>query len=146
MPSYRVQRPSECDEVAGNEPRPLVNQLIKRVLAVGTRLAKIDRAGIAGHALAIEHHLLTVALHCQLLQVGRKPLQVLLVRQYGHRLRAEEIGVPDGQQAHYARADCDRTAPYGSARPSRWQPPSIARKFSGPMASIVDSPIADIIE
>src|SRR4051794_184103 len=100
VPSYRGQRASKCDKVAGNEPRSLVNQLIKRVLTVRTRLAKIDRAGVAGHALAIEHHLLTVALHCELLQVSGKPLQVLLIRQYSHRLCTEEIVVPNGQQAH----------------------------------------------
>ena len=41
---------------------------------------------------------LAVALHRQLLEVGGKPLQVLVVRQDGDRLGAEEVGVPDGQE------------------------------------------------
>src|SRR2546429_4036019 len=46
---------------------------------------------------------LSVALHRQLLQISRKPLEVLLVRQHRNRLRAEEIGVPDAQKAHEHR-------------------------------------------
>ena len=44
-----------------------------------------------------------VALHRQLLQIGRESLQVLLVRQHRDGLGAEEIVVPDGQQAHEHR-------------------------------------------
>ena len=47
--------------------------------------------------------MLAVALHRQLLQIGRKPLQVLLVGQHRNGLRAEEVVVPDGQQAHEHR-------------------------------------------
>ena len=47
--------------------------------------------------------MLAVALHRQLLQIRRKSLQVLLVGQDSHGLRAEEIVVPDGQQAHEHR-------------------------------------------
>ena len=42
--------------------------------------------------------MLAVALHRQLLQVRGKALQVLLVREDGHRLGAEEIRVPHRQQ------------------------------------------------
>ena len=47
--------------------------------------------------------MLAVALHGQLLQIGRKALQVLLVGQDRDGLGAEEIVVPDGQQAHEHR-------------------------------------------
>ena len=47
--------------------------------------------------------MLAVALHRQLLQIGGKALQILLVGQHGDGLRAEEIVVPDGQQAHQHR-------------------------------------------
>ncbi len=47
--------------------------------------------------------MLAVALHRQLLEVGREALEVLLIRQHGHRLRAEEVRVPDRQQAHQDR-------------------------------------------
>ena len=44
--------------------------------------------------------MLAIALHGELLQVGREALQVLLVGQDGDRLRVEEVVVPDGEQAH----------------------------------------------
>src|SRR5258707_15096377 len=40
--SQRVERVSEGDEVARNESRALVDQLVERRLAVGTRLARVD--------------------------------------------------------------------------------------------------------
>ena len=63
--------------------------------------------------------MLAVALHRQLLQIGREALQVLLVGQHRDRLRAEEVVVPDAEQAHAAPAGSARTARCGSARPSR---------------------------
>ena len=47
--------------------------------------------------------MLAVALHRQLLEVGREALQVLLVGQDRDGLRAEEVVVPDAEQAHQHR-------------------------------------------
>ena len=47
--------------------------------------------------------MLAVALHGQLLEIGGESFQVLLVRQYGDRLGAEEIVVPDAQKPHQHR-------------------------------------------
>ena len=63
--------------------------------------------------------MLAVALHRQLLEVGREALQVLVVRQHRDRLRAEEIVVPDASAGPSAPAGSARTARCGSARPSR---------------------------
>ena len=41
----RIQRLFEGDKVTRNEPRSLMNQLVKRVLAVGTWLAPVNGAG-----------------------------------------------------------------------------------------------------
>ena len=41
----RIERLLERDEVARNEPGSLMDQLIEGVLAVGSRLAPINRAG-----------------------------------------------------------------------------------------------------
>ena len=46
MPAERIERLAEGDEVARNQPRALMDQLIERVLAVGARLAPVDRAGV----------------------------------------------------------------------------------------------------
>src|SRR5580704_10245971 len=95
--AQRVQRLTEADKVAGDQPGSLMDQLIKRVLAVGSGLSPIDRSGVTGDGFTIERHMLSVALHGQLLEIGRKPLQILLVRKHADRLRAEEIVVPDGE-------------------------------------------------
>ena len=103
VPAKRVERLGERDEVAGNEPRSLMDQLVEGVLAVGSRLAPVDGAGLVGDFVAIERDVLAVALHRQLLQIGREALQVLLVGQHRHGLGAEEVVVPDRQQAHEHR-------------------------------------------
>ena len=46
MPAERVERLGEADEVAGDQPRALVDQLIEGMLAVGAGLAPIDRARV----------------------------------------------------------------------------------------------------
>src|SRR5271157_6409612 len=93
-----TQRLSEGVEVAGNKPRPLVDQLIERVLAIGSRLAPINRACRVIHLGTLEGHVLAVALHGQLLEIGGESFQVLLVGQHSNRLSAEEIVVPDAQK------------------------------------------------
>src|SRR5579871_399958 len=103
MGTQRVQRPAESDEVAGDEARPLMDQLIERMLAVRPGLAPVDRTGVVVHGDAIDGHMLAVALHGQLLEIGGKALEVLLVGKHGHGLGAEEIIVPEGEQAHEHR-------------------------------------------
>ena len=46
MPAKRIERLGEGDEVARDEPGSLMNQLIERVLPVGSRLAPVDRTGV----------------------------------------------------------------------------------------------------
>ena len=46
MAAERVERFDEGDEVAGDQPRALVDQLVEGVLAVGAGLAPVDRAGV----------------------------------------------------------------------------------------------------
>src|SRR5215469_6394501 len=95
-----MQRFGKGDEVARDEPGSLVNQLIERVLAVGSGFAPVNRAGLVSHPLAGERNVLAIALHRQLLKVSGKTFQVLLVGQHSHRLRSEEIAVPDAQETH----------------------------------------------
>jgi len=60
------------------------------------------RAMLAGYHELDEHFrtapferdVLAVAFHCQLLQIGREPLQILLVRQHRNGLRTEEVVIP----------------------------------------------------
>ena len=46
VPAERVERLAEADEVAGDEPRALVDELVEGVLAVGAGLAPVDGAGL----------------------------------------------------------------------------------------------------
>src|SRR5689334_25292844 len=61
----RVEGLVERDEVARNESRSLMNQLVERVLSVGTGLAPVDRAGTIGDFTAMNGDVLAIALHRQ---------------------------------------------------------------------------------
>jgi len=58
------------------------------MLAVGARLAPVDRASIPGNPIVLERDLLAVALHGQPPQVDGKALDALLVRQDRNRFCA----------------------------------------------------------
>src|SRR5580658_2745248 len=81
-----IERLRERDEVARNEFSSLMDQLVERMLAVGSRLAPTNRAGLVVHVSAVERDVLAVALHCQLLQIRREALQVLLVGKHASRV------------------------------------------------------------
>src|SRR5262249_14628834 len=103
MPAELVERLCEGDEVAGNEPGALMDQLIERVLAIGSGLAPVDRTGLMVHRRPGERHVLAVALHRQLLEISRKALEILVVGQYRDRLSAEKVVVPDAEETHEHR-------------------------------------------
>src|SRR3954447_16569480 len=63
----RVQCLRESDEVAGDEPRPLVDELVEAVLAVGAGFAPVDRSCLVVDPPPVERDGLTVRLHRQLL-------------------------------------------------------------------------------
>src|ERR1039458_3544305 len=100
MASERIERPAETDEVARDQFRPLVDELVERMLAVGAGLAPVNRSRLIIDGRAFERDVLAVGFHRQLLEIGGKALEVLLVRQYRDGLRTEEIVVPDSEQAH----------------------------------------------
>src|SRR4029077_1291596 len=103
MPAQGIKGSSKRDEIAGYESRSLMDQLIERMLAISPRLTPINRPGVAIHRKAVDCHVLAVALHGELLEIGRKALEVLLIRQYSDRLSAEEVVVPDAEQTHQYR-------------------------------------------
>src|SRR5919197_5395472 len=103
MPAQPVEWLSEGDEVAGNEPCALMDQLVERMLTVGAGLTPVDRTGLTVDRRAGERHVLAVALHRQLLKIGREALEILVVGQNRDRLRAEEIVVPDAEETHEYR-------------------------------------------
>ena len=70
MSAEWVERLGEGDEVAGDEAGALVDELVEAVLAVRAGLAPVDRTCVGIHMVAIEFHMLAVALHGELLEVG----------------------------------------------------------------------------
>src|SRR5689334_21180913 len=82
MAAEPVERVGERDEVARHEPGALVDQLVERVLTVGTRFAPVDRTGLMVDRGSGKRYVLAVALHRQLLKIGRESLQILVVRQH----------------------------------------------------------------
>src|SRR5262249_61127326 len=103
MSSKRIERLSERDEVARNKTRPLMDQLVERVLTVCSRLSPVNRSGRMNDCRSIYSDMFAVALHRQLLQIGRETLQVLFVRQYSDSLGIEEIAVPHSKKTQKHR-------------------------------------------
>src|SRR3954454_4745089 len=96
MRPKRIERLDECNEVAGNQSRSLMDQLIEGMLAIGARFAPINWAGFAINFSALQRDSLAVAFHCELLQIGGKSLQVLLVGQNRDGGCTQEIVIPNG--------------------------------------------------
>ena len=74
--------------------RALVEQLVKRMLAVGALAAPGDRRGVLADRFAVGAHPLAVTFHLQLLQIGGQLLQPMVVGQYDVAVRAEKVQVP----------------------------------------------------
>ncbi|SKZ30717.1 Uncharacterised protein [Mycobacteroides abscessus subsp. abscessus] len=99
----------EADEVGGHQTCSLVEQLVEGVLAVGTRLAPEDLAGVGGHVLAVGLDRLTVGLHRQLLQVRGEACHVVRIGEHHPRLCVPEVRVPESDQCQqYGRVALQR--------------------------------------
>ena len=72
MGAERIERLPESDKVARDQPGALMDQLIERMLAVGPRFAPVDRPCCCGDRLPVEGDVLAVALHRELLEIGRE--------------------------------------------------------------------------
>src|SRR5215470_12931057 len=103
MPAKRIERLGKSDEITRDEPSALMNELVERVLPIGSWLTPVNRTGIASDLLSVQRNVLSIALHRQLLEIGGKALQILLIRQHSHCLSVEKVVVPKRQQAHQHR-------------------------------------------
>ena len=142
----RVRRGGDGDEVGRDHLGALVDQLVEGVLPVGARLAPEHLAGLRGDRRAVLADALAVGLHGQLLQVRGEPVQVLRVRQHGVAAGAEEVDVPDVQQAHQGRHVACPARSRRSAVSIAWKPARKSAKFSGPMATATEVPMAESTE
>ena len=101
--AHRVQALAKTDEVARHQACALMQQLVERVLTVGTRLTPDNRRCLTDYGLAVAGGMLAVAFHGQLLQIGRETRQITLVGQHRLSAGAEKVVVPYGQQPHQGR-------------------------------------------
>jgi hypothetical protein len=135
----------EGEEVRRHQHRALVQQLVEGVLAVGARLAPDDLAGRDVDRRAVEGHRLAVGLHAQLLQVGRESGEVLRVGQHRLALRAEEVDVPDRDQAEQSR-EVLLVRRGAEVLVDDVEAVEHSRYCSGPIATMSESPIAEVNE
>src|SRR4030042_1797202 len=112
VPSKRVERLYEGDKITRDEPCSLMNQLVEGMLTIGPWFAPIDWPGIIGDPGSIKCHLLAVALHCQLLQIGWESFQVLLIGQDGDGLGAKKVIVPRSKERRVGKECRSRWSPY----------------------------------
>ena len=94
---------SRGDEIARYHFGSLVDQLVERVLAVSARLTPDDWTRLVIHRVAVTVNVLTVGFHIALLEVGRKAMHVLVVRQDRFGFSAKEVVVPDTNQRQQHR-------------------------------------------
>ena len=119
-----------------------MDQLVERVLTVGARLAPDDWASLVIHRVAVTVNVLAVGFHVALLEVGRKAVHVLVVRQNRFGFSAEEVVVPDPDQRQQHRqvfsgAVVEKCLSIACA------PESSSTKLSKPTDRMMDRPIAD---
>mmetsp|Transcript_17542 Transcript_17542/g.45004 ORF Transcript_17542/g.45004 Transcript_17542/m.45004 type:complete len:224 (+) Transcript_17542:929-1600(+) len=98
MLAHRVLRLHRREEVARDQLRALVDQLVEGVLAVGAWLSPDDRAGRDGDGFAAARDTLAVGLHVSLLEVRAEAVQVLIVRQDRVRLGTKKVAVPHAER------------------------------------------------
>ena len=73
------------DEIGGHQPRPLVQQLEKRMLRIGARRAPYNRPGVVVDGLAVARHALAARFHVELLQERGQQRQRFVIRHDGIR-------------------------------------------------------------
>src|SRR5690554_3142655 len=71
------------------------------MLAVGAHASPDYRAGIVGQLLASLRDHFAITFHVQLLKMGGKAAQVMIVRKYGVGFRTPEVAVPNTEKCHY---------------------------------------------
>ena len=96
----RIMRNCRCNKIAGDQGGSLVYQLIKRMLAIGTRLSPDNRTRSIGHRVSFSVHAFPVTFHIALLEIGSKPVHVLVIRKYGFGLGTIKIPIPKTHQGH----------------------------------------------
>src|SRR3990170_1235112 len=96
--SQRILADSRSDKITRDHFCSLMDELVERVLSVGTRLTPDDRTCLIHNGNAVSVNRLSIALHVSLLKISGKPVQVLVVRQNCFGCCAKKIVVPHADQ------------------------------------------------
>ena len=96
----RVMADGRGNEIAGDQVRALVDQLVKSMLPVRARLTPNDGTRGVGHRLPVAVHGFAVAFHVALLEIGCKAVHVLVIGKDGFGGGAPKLCVPDADQGH----------------------------------------------
>ena len=100
MVAQRVVTDGRCNKVTRDHQRTLMDQLIERMLPIGTGFAPDHGSGMPFHRLTVTVHAFPVAFHISLLEISGKTMHILVIGKDGLRLGAKEIGVPETDQRH----------------------------------------------
>ncbi len=131
------------EEIAGDEFRALVDQLIEGVLAVGAGLAPDDGAGGIIDGLAVAVGAFAVGFHVALLKIGGEAMHDIDRREGSPRSGRRRNCCTRRRARRGSRADFFPAAWCGNVRPSRSAPVSSCSKLSMPMKTAMDRPMAD---
>src|SRR5262245_62044945 len=91
------------NEVAWNNLCSLVNQLVKRMLSVGSRFTPDHWSCRIIHFIAVAVNILTIAFHISLLKICCKAMHVLIVGEDGFCSCFKEIAIPYTDKCHQHR-------------------------------------------
>mmetsp|Transcript_40401 Transcript_40401/g.72796 ORF Transcript_40401/g.72796 Transcript_40401/m.72796 type:complete len:592 (+) Transcript_40401:163-1938(+) len=87
-----------CEEIAGNDLRSLVDELVEGMLSVRSGLSPDDGPSLDIDPIAFFVDGLSITFHVGLLEVSRESMHVLIVRQDGQTLCLMEVIVPNTDQ------------------------------------------------
>src|SRR5690606_5601521 len=93
--SYGVVGYRRRYEITRNKFCSLMYQLIEGMLAICPWLSPDNRSCLVVNTVAIPVHIFAVALHISLLEISRKTVKILVVRQYSMTFSSKEIVVPN---------------------------------------------------
>ena len=89
-----MRRLRKTYKIARHQLGALMQQLVKGMLAIGAGLTPYNRASLIIHRCAVFGDPLAIALHIALLEVGREPAEVLIIRQDSFGLRMPKVVIP----------------------------------------------------
>src|SRR3954470_5603890 len=94
MITDRIMADHRRNEIAGYEHGSLVNQLVKRMLPICSRLPPYHRTGCVVYFFSVPVCALTITFHIPLLEISCKSMHILVVRKDSFCLCAKEICIP----------------------------------------------------